>query len=204
MIATMTDPMISPGGYSKPCVRCLVVKPADQFTRDRRARDGLYSACKECNRKAAGKSREENPEPHRAAVRKWKKKPENKEATARWIREWHERNPGSHKRSQRRYDLQDRYGITPEEYEERRAEVTRCAICKTTDPGRKGFVYDHCHSTGKYRGFLCTLCNTGLGAFRDNPDLLTEAIMYLMKDRDMLGQILTDQNGHKGGDRDIG
>ena len=38
---------------------------------------------------------------------------------------------------------------------------------------------DHCHETGEFRGFLCTNCNTGLGKFTDDPDILLNAIAYL-------------------------
>jgi hypothetical protein len=38
---------------------------------------------------------------------------------------------------------------------------------------------DHCHNTGKIRGILCTKCNTGLGSFKDNIELLMNAIKYL-------------------------
>lgn len=52
-----------------------------------------------------------------------------------------------------------------------------CAIC-----GRimkdKLFI-DHCHKTGKIRGLLCPTCNAGLGFFRDDPNLLKNAVMYL-------------------------
>ena len=41
------------------------------------------------------------------------------------------------------------------------------------------FRLDHNHGTGEFRGFLCDSCNTGLGKFRDDPDLLARAIDYL-------------------------
>lgn len=51
-----------------------------------------------------------------------------------------------------------------------------CAICKTyTDKPN----LDHCHRTGRIRGILCTRCNTALGKFRDNIELLQAAIEYL-------------------------
>lgn len=44
----------------------------------------------------------------------------------------------------------------------------------------KTLVTDHCHSTGKFRGFLCSQCNSGLGLFKDNPIRLQSAIKYLL------------------------
>lgn len=51
---------------------------------------------------------------------------------------------------------------------------------------------DHCHTTGKLRGILCTNCNRGLGSFHDNIDHLKKAIMYLEKH---LGSSDTQQEG---------
>ena len=61
-----------------------------------------------------------------------------------------------------------------------------CAICEG-DPGQKGFHIDHdhtcCPSKGScgecVRSLLCGLCNAGLGNFRDSPELLNKAILYL-------------------------
>ena len=44
-------------------------------------------------------------------------------------------------------------------------------------------VVDHCHDTGAIRGLVCTKCNNGLGAFRDDPVLLRKGIMYLEEAR---------------------
>ena len=56
----------------------------------------------------------------------------------------------------------------------------KCAICGKRDELRR-LALDHCHKTGKLRGLLCMQCNTGLGQFRDDTNLLQKAITYLSK-----------------------
>lgn len=63
-------------------------------------------------------------------------------------------------------------------------QTGKCAICNTTEIGRKGhthFHVDHNHETGKVRGLLCDLCNRGMGYFKDKAVLLREAAYYLEK-----------------------
>ena len=38
---------------------------------------------------------------------------------------------------------------------------------------------DHCHITGKFRGWLCYSCNVGLGKLRDSVEMLERGIKYL-------------------------
>ena len=56
-----------------------------------------------------------------------------------------------------------------------------CPICeKGSIPGvTANLVKDHDHNTGKARAWLCDSCNTGLGRFKDNIELLKKAIDYL-------------------------
>jgi hypothetical protein len=77
--------------------------------------------------------------------------------------------------------LQKAYGIGYAEYLKMlEAQNNSCAICGTTDTGnRKAFHVDHCHTTGKVRGLLCSNCNTGIGNLRDDVALLHRAIDYL-------------------------
>lgn len=58
-----------------------------------------------------------------------------------------------------------------------------CAICFGLDKSNKNLSVDHDHSTGKVRGLLCGLCNSGLGMFKDNIDNIERAIEYLNKSR---------------------
>ena len=54
----------------------------------------------------------------------------------------------------------------------------KCVICGQEQRG-KNLALDHCHTTGRLRGALCTNCNAGLGMFKDRPDLLRAAAVYL-------------------------
>ncbi len=56
-----------------------------------------------------------------------------------------------------------------------------CPICeKTTIPGLTSkVVLDHDHLSGKIRGWICDSCNTGIGRFKDDIELLKKAIHFL-------------------------
>jgi hypothetical protein len=73
-------------------------------------------------------------------------------------------------------------GVTQEQYDEAYLKQTGlCAICsKECASGRK-LSADHCHTTGVFRGLLCTQCNTGLGKFKDDLTLMEKAMNYLRK-----------------------
>jgi hypothetical protein len=51
-----------------------------------------------------------------------------------------------------------------------------CTICGS----KEKLVVDHCHKENFVRGMLCNHCNRGLGHFRDDPDLLEFARIYLL------------------------
>lgn len=88
----------------------------------------------------------------------------------------------------RRHHLKRRYNITPQEYETKLASQDyKCALCSkdASDNKRGGKLdplhIDHCHISGKLRDLLCHQCNSGLGQFKDNIEILQKAIDYLRK-----------------------
>ena len=81
----------------------------------------------------------------------------------------------------RAHTLKRLYGITLQQYENMlENQKGNCAICEKDSKSlsRKLHV-DHCHTTGKIRGLLCSNCNTGLGNLKENKNLLLKAIKYI-------------------------
>lgn len=63
-------------------------------------------------------------------------------------------------------------------------QLGRCAICDADySESPKLLSLDHDHKTGKIRGLLCGRCNMLLGAAKDDPLLLTAAMIYLWERR---------------------
>ena len=86
--------------------------------------------------------------------------------------------------------LKSLYGITREQYDSMLKEQDgRCAICKSKDSYSRNykttkvskFAVDHCHTTGKVRGLLCTKCNRALGMVSDSIETVLRMAEYLRK-----------------------
>lgn len=70
------------------------------------------------------------------------------------------------------------YGISVETYQKMISDQNNCcAICGTSSD--RSLDIDHCHTTGKVRGLLCSYCNKAIGMFKDNAEYLKSAIKYL-------------------------
>jgi hypothetical protein len=82
------------------------------------------------------------------------------------------------------------YGITTDDYARLLDEQGGCcAICGRVNESGVEYAVDHDHACcpgrnacGKcVRGLLCSPCNTGLGMFRDDPEVLGAAAAYLRR-----------------------
>ena len=139
------------------CTKCGIVKnPEDFFADTTKKITGRRPDCKECNKKR---------------VSKWVKK-HQKETTFR----------------QYLWAAKHKYNLTEEQYHEMMdRQDGKCAICKKTPSYKRHkkttirLHIDHCHKTGKVRGLLCTKCNSGLGMFQDDIDIIKSAIKYLRR-----------------------
>jgi hypothetical protein len=63
---------------------------------------------------------------------------------------------------------------------ERMPSDVSCEVCGNAD---RPIHLDHDHSTGLFRGWLCNLCNQGMGQFKDNVSVMLKAIEYLQRAR---------------------
>ena len=52
---------------------------------------------------------------------------------------------------------------------------TPCDYCKEW---KKPLVFEHDHKNGKFRGWLCNRCNTGIGLLGDSKDMIPKLIEY--------------------------
>lgn len=98
-----------------------------------------------------------------------------------------------------------KYGMLPWELElllEKQRDL--CAICNQPEVKDGQLLsVDHCHVTGKNRELLCSLCNTGIGQFQDNPIYLEQAAAYLRKHADTRRNLRQDQSGASGPDGSV-
>lgn len=83
----------------------------------------------------------------------------------------------------RRAAWKQKYGISQQDYDTQlELQGGGCAICgKTPEENKRMLAVDHCHTNGHNRALLCTMCNTGLGAFGDSPRRLLEAAKYILR-----------------------
>lgn len=82
-------------------------------------------------------------------------------------------------------ELRKNFDIGPEDYDRLLNEQSGvCAICERPESVERGgksewLSVDHCHTTGKVRGLLCSQCNHAIGKLNDDPELMRRAISYL-------------------------
>lgn len=103
-----------------------------------------------------------------ASARFYAKHPER---VKKWARRWQtERNPEAFDAA----NIRKNGGTEPT-----RPRPETCELCGQGEGYRRRISYDHCHSTGVFRGWLCTRCNFVLGHMKDDAALLRKMADYL-------------------------
>lgn len=183
----------------KTCSRCKTSKTLDAFYVDRCRKDGRTVHCRACmkiNRRKSylankessaiknAKWRAANPERVAAMNAKFYAKYKETGRSASNHRKWCAANPDLVFASRRKHVLK-KYGMTHDDYAALLAKQGGgCASCGGPANRRGFFHVDHCHQTGVVRGLLCHGCNLGLGAFKDDPQLLLAAADYLQRTKE--------------------
>jgi hypothetical protein len=137
---------------TRKCKDCGEIKPHEEFHKNTSYKDNIRPYCIPCRR-----------------IRELKSYYKNKH-----------KNPYDYEKD-KDIKLKKAYGISFQEYKEMlHAQNGMCAICGTTDTGkRKAFAVDHCHTCGEIRGLLCGSCNTAIGLLKENLETMQKAIDYV-------------------------
>lgn len=180
---------------SKVCTGCLVDKNLSEFYKDTSWKSGYRNKCKLCT---ARRPRIISPGETKICTFCKEDKEINKDNfyftggnfKSRCIKcyhgNWNKKSKDGPK-SKKQNNLKARFNIDSEQYEHMLENQNGvCDICKKEEAKiLKGTAcrlsVDHCHKTGEIRGLLCARCNTGLGMFGDNVDVLLSAIEYIYK-----------------------
>jgi hypothetical protein len=168
---------------TKKCSTCGDVKPIELFHIDRSKKDGRKHQCRVCtnigkarwrnaNREHVNKSKMESYLRNREKYLAYSRSSKRRLATFKWKLETH-------------------FGITEQQFDQMLQDQGGCcAICGKGPEEANGHRHkhrlcvDHDHKTGVVRGLLCTTCNSGLGCYRDDPELMANAIEYLLKQKE--------------------
>lgn len=149
----------------KKCAKCKDVKNYSCFPKHSTQKDGFSVWCRECSNKAANRyyhNKRDLVNKRRKEI--YKNNPEKFKNISR-INSWKKMN----------------INITIEEYNILFSKQDgKCAICFTDQRSlKRSLSVDHCHTTGRIRGLLCSVCNRSIGNFHDNVGTLQSAINYL-------------------------
>jgi hypothetical protein len=152
---------------TKICATCKVEKPVTEFGVNNDCKDGLHYYCKSCWAKR-----------RRETYKAIRKDPVRLRKLLDGVNRYNKRH--QHKRN-----LRHNYDMSVEQYQRMLTEQGGlCVICRKPEKKkRKGVLQklsvDHCHTSGRVRGLLCSRCNLMIGMAHENPEILARAIDYL-------------------------
>lgn len=99
---------------------------------------------------------------------------EHREYFLKYVRIWQKANPDKFRKALRKYA-----GL-PEPTREMPKFCECCGGSANGSSAHTGTLHlDHCHTTGRFRGWLCSGCNTAIGTLGDNLEGLMKAVAYL-------------------------
>ena len=136
------------------CTKCSQEKPLDEFTKDKRCKNGRSHVCKVCTSKA---------------MRVWQKEHPDRISRGDLDKVWYRHGISAETLSElfAKYD----------------GKCWICLDSKAEVVDHDHNCCSGNRTCGKcIRGVLCKSCNTGVGMFYDSPDKLMRAVSYLTKE----------------------
>lgn len=125
---------------------------------------------------------QENKEELSKRAKKHNQKPETKKKR----REYHQMPEIKKRNCIARWEKRGIIAADIDKVYEKKLSESVCGICgEHRDELKSPLHLDHCHKTGTVRGFLCYQCNSGLGNFKDDIDIMASAISYLKNKGDI-------------------
>lgn len=144
----------------KLCLKCNTIKSKTDFYVNKK--NVISAHCKCCVKGAVNKYRKNNPDKIKFSKEQYK-----------------ERRKIVRKDSERKYYLKNKYNLLEGDYKLMYDNQNGgCKLCDKKVEYKKLHI-DHCHTSNKIRGLLCSNCNLGLGNFKDNIETLLRAVDYL-------------------------
>lgn len=156
------------------CVECADIRrnktPAANYARVRAWR----AEHPEARREEARRYREKYPEKVAARSKRWRDRhaEERRPIEAEYARKRRAADPAGNRRRMESYRLRQEEKFTEIAGRPRSAH---CEIC--LEHGKT--VFDHCHNSGMFRGWICDRCNKTLGMVKDSPKILKKMAKYL-------------------------
>lgn len=167
----------------KTCSKCKNTISVQEFSPDKKTKDGFYAWCKPCNRVYQRSKRYEPDFVGSKTCTACKlKKPKVEFRIKRICKD----GLGSECKDCGSFrEIKKKYGLSKSKWLSiYKDQNCLCAICLQHGSTNKRqpyrpLVVDHCHKTGRIRGLICDNCNRGIGYLQDDVSTLARAINYL-------------------------
>lgn len=156
-------------------------------------KDGIYYRCRQCRVLKTRESWHRNKHKYAEKFREERRETVNESLKVKRLANLDEYRKYGRDKYQRDKDRQNilraivKFQFNIDDfYKMLEAQNNRCAICGNLETRRFNgnitrLALDHCHKTGRVRGLLCHACNTGIGKFNDDIELMGKAMKYIRK-----------------------
>jgi hypothetical protein len=170
---------------TRKCTKCGEEKSLSEFSKHVKGKYGLRPTCKQCD---AAYSSAVWKDPQARAKKEAYAKAYRESPSGSAVRKAHQKAYSARpdvKERTRAHWFRTEYGITLEQYNQMYFDQGgNCAVCgahyEIRGTNKLDTLHvDHNHETGKVRGLLCHNCNSGIGYFKEDKNLIQRILDYL-------------------------